>query len=470
MARSATSQYSIGLHFGLESVRVVVVDIRTGRIARQTSQDYAHGVIDQSLPGSGARLPSGYALQHPRDWLDAASAACRQAMLESDATADQVIGIGVAFTSCTILPCQADGTPLCLTEKFKNVPLAWPKLPTHRTAMAEADRMNAIAQEQKEPWLARYGGIIGIDWFFPKMLETLNHEPATFDAAAVWVEGGDWLVWQLIDGPYPSCKADSVIRSICQAGFKALWNNQSGYPPRAYFEAVHPKLDIAVETTFTGILQRPGSSAGELTEASAKLLGLKPGITVSSAIIDSHAIVPGAGVAAPSTLVMVMGERPSLLMNSRIEAIPPGVAGVVEDGILEGYIGYEIRDSSVGNALTDEPSMEAAAFRIRSLCDAFRDAGVPVRRFVAVGDLPEKSPQMMQIYADVLDARIKLAASDQPIALGAAILGCIAADSGHASISQAIHAMAPERKHPIYRPDLRARRRYDELYEKHRPH
>jgi L-ribulokinase len=253
---------------------------------------------------------------------------------------------------------------------------------------------------------------------------------------------------------------------------------------------------------------------------------------VSAAIIDAHAGVPGAGVAAPSTLVMVMGTSSCHMMNSRIEAMVPGVAGVVEDGILPGYFGYETGQASVGDAfawlvktfhlshetlnreataltpgaggvmaidwlngcrtplmdgrlsggfigitLNTQPAqlyralMEATAFGVRWICDTLREAGVPVRRFVASGGLPGKSPLLMQIYADVLDAKIKPAASDQSVALGAAILGCIAAGekaTGYASISQAIHAMAPEREDLVYRPDLRARKQYDKLYDVYR--
>jgi len=527
-----SSRYSIGLDFGTESVRVLVVDIRDGRIAGQASEDYAHSVIDQTLPTSGEKLPPDYALQHPQDWLEATSIACKEAMRAADASADQIVGIGVDFTSCTMLPCLADGTPLCLTERFRNTPLAWPKLWKHHGAKAETDRINQVAQERKEKWLARYGGIIGIEWFFPKILETLNHEPKVYDAADVWIEGGDWFVWQLIDGPFPRCNPSRISRSTCQAGYKACWNRHTGYPSREYFKAVDPRLESVVQEKMPGTLQSPGTCAGNLSEAGAKLLGLKSGIPVSAAIIDAHAGVPGAGVASPSTLVMVMGTSSCHMLNSRIEAMAPGIAGVVEDGILPGYFGYETGQASVGDAfawlvktfnlshqtLTREATslppgsggvmaidwlngcrtplmdarlsggfvgitlgtrpaqlyramMEATAFGVRWICDTLREAGVPVRRFVASGGLPGKSPLLMQIYADVLDARIRPAASEQSVALGAAILGCIAAGqhaTGYASISQAIHAMAPEREDVIYRPDLRARKQYDKLYEIYR--
>lgn len=523
-----SNRFSLGLDFGTESVRAILADLRTGAIAGQTSVNYRHGVIDQSLPTGGGKLPYDYALQHPQDWLDDAASACRKAMRAADAKPDQVVGIGVDFTSCTMLPCLTDGTPLCLVSKFEKTPLAWPKLWKHHGAKEATDRINQIARERDEPWLKRYGGTIGLEWFFPKILETVTDEPKIYDAAEVWLEAGDWFVWQLTSGPYPRCKPTELARSTCQAGYKAQWNKQTGYPSREFFKAVNPKLADVVSAKMPGTLTSPGAKAGELTEAAAKTFGLRGGIPVSAVIIDAHAGVPGAGVAAPSTMVMVMGTSSCHMMNSRVEALVPGIAGVVEDGILPGYFGYETGQASVGDAfawmsktlnlshkelneraaalgpgsggvlaidwlngcrtplmdgrlsgsfvgltLGTRPEqmyralMEATAFGVRWICDTLREGGVPVRRFVASGGLPAKSPLLMQIYADVLDAKIKPAASDQSVALGAAILGAIAAGpsaTGHASISQAIHAMAPEREDLVYRPDVQARKKYDKLY------
>ncbi len=528
------ARYSIGLDFGTESVRVVVVDIADGRIAAQAGSAYRHGVMHHELIDEDVRvpLPPDYALQHPQDWLDGASEACRSAMKASGATPEQVIGIGVDFTSCTMLPAFADGTPVCFFERFTRVPLAYPKLWKHHGAKAEADRINELARERNEPWLARYGGTIGLEWFFPKVLETLNHEPGVYDIADVWLEAGDWFVWQLTSGPFPDCSTTNLVRSTCQAGYKAQWNAQSGYPSREFFAALHPKLADVVETKMCGTMKSPGTSAGVLTERAAELLGLRPGIPVSAAIIDAHAGVPGAGVASPSTMVLVLGTSACHMMNSRIEQLAPGIAGVVEDGVLPGYYGYETGQASVGDAfawfvdtfhlshealsaeaaklppgsggvmaldwlngcrtplmdgnlsgafigltLGTTPAqmyralIEATAFGLRWIVETLQTAGVPVRRFVASGGLPAKSPLLMQIYADVLNERIALAESDQSVSLGAAILGCLAAGeqvTGYAQASQAIHAMARQREDLLYRPDLKSRRAYDELYKLYR--
>src|SRR5688572_27628407 len=142
------SQYAIGFDYGTESVRAAVVDIRNGRIAGQASQNYQHGVIDRALPTSGATLPADYALQHPQDWMDDLAVACKAAMKAAGASPEQVVGIGVDFTSCTMLPALRDGTPLCLVEKWKNTPLAWPKLWKHHGAKAATETINAVARER----------------------------------------------------------------------------------------------------------------------------------------------------------------------------------------------------------------------------------------------------------------------------------------------------------------------------------
>jgi len=521
-------RYAIGFDFGTESVRVLAVRISDGQVAAQASSRYASGVIDDVLPTSGAKLPADYALQDPRDWMTGAAAACKEALKVAGVKPPNVVGIGVDFTSCTMLAAQANGTPLCLEERFARTPLAWPKLWKHHGAKSQTDRINQVAQERREPWLARYGGIIGLEWFFPKVLETLEHAPRVYLATDVWLEAGDWFVWQLISGPYPHCKETDVPRSTCQAGYKAMWNNKTGYPSREYFAAVHPEMADVVTSKMPGTLVAPGNRAGRLTARAAELLGLEAQIPVSAAIIDAHAGVPGAGVAADSTMVLVMGTSSCHMMNSKVERLAPGIAGVVEDGILPGYFGYETGQASVGDAfawlvdtfqlshermaqraaalppgsggvlaldwlngcrtplmdgrlsgsfigltLGTKPEqlyralLEATAFGLRWIVQLLREAGVPVERFVASGGLPAKSPLLMQIYADVLGEEILLAESDNSVALGAAILGCLAAgveSTGHASMEAAIRAMARQRSEPVYRPRAEAQSQYDKLY------
>ncbi|MCS7033974.1 MAG: ribulokinase [Phycisphaerae bacterium] len=528
-----TRRCSLGLDFGTESARAVIVDIADGSIVGQATCAYTHGVIDRQLPDSSIPLPADYALQHPRDWLESAAAATRGALAQAQGvTADHLVGIGVDFTSCTMLPCTKDGTPLCLLDRFRTTPLAWPKLWKHHGAKAETDRINRIARERNEPWLPRYGGTVGLEWFFPKILETLHHAPEVFDAAEIWIEAGDWLVWQLVSGPFPGCDPNSLTRSTCQAGYKALWNRTTGYPSAQFLAAVHPKLSDIVPRALPGVHRAPGEPAGRLSESAARMLGLRSGIAVSTAIIDAHAGVPGAGAAEPDTMVLVMGTSSCHMLNSRVETFAEGIAGVVEGGILPGYFGYETGQASVGDAfawlvetfglsheqlssraarlppgsggvialdwlngcrtplmdgrlsgalvgltLGTRPEqlyralMEATAFGLRWIVQTLRDAQVPVRRFVASGGLPARNPLLMQIYADVLQEPISLAESEQSVALGAAIIGCVSAGeelTGYRSVESAIRAMARQRQQPVYRPSAEASSIYQELYQLYR--
>jgi L-ribulokinase len=525
-------RYALGFDFGTESVRVLVVRLSDGYVAAQGAEAYAHGVIDETLPSNGEKLPADYALQDSRDWLASAAAACKAAMTIAGVAPADVFGIGIAFTSCTMLPCRVDGTPLHTIDAFERAPLAWPKLWKHHGAKAETDRINQIARERNEPWLQRYGGTIGLEWFFPKVLETLNGAPNVYEAADVWLEAGDWLVWQLTSGPFPHCDSASLARSTCQAGYKAMWNGATGYPTADYFAAVHPRLADVVTARMPGTLMAPGQRAGRLTARAAQLLGLEEGISVSTAIIDAHAGVPGAGVAEDSTMVLVMGTSSCHMINSKVEKLVPGVAGMVQDGILPGYFGYETGQASVGDAfawlvetfklshdamsraagelppgsggvlaidwlngcrtplmdgrlsgafigltLNTKPEqlyralLEATAFGLRWIVETLREGGVPVKRFVASGGLPARSPLLMQIYADVLGEEIKLAESEQSVAVGAAILGRLAAEEqvvGSAGMSAAIQEMARQRDDIVYRPRPAEQLRYDRLYELYR--
>jgi len=514
---------SLGLDFGTESVRALLVDLQ-GRERGVAVAKYPHGQIIEALPGSGKKLPTGFALQDPEDWLVAASRAVRAAMKEAKAMPAQVVGIGVDFTSCTMLPTLADGTPLCAMAKWRGQPLAWPKLWKHHGAVAQTERINAVARERNETWLARYGGIIGLEWFFPKMLETLEKAPRVFDAAEVWLEAGDWFVWQLIGGP-----AETLPRSACQAGYKAMWSREDGYPSAEFFRALDPRMENVVEEKMPGRILAPGERAGGLCRAMAKRLGLQEGTPVSSAIIDAHAGVPGAGASEPETLVMVMGTSSCHMLNSRVGRSVPGVAGVVRDGILPGYYGYETGQAAVGDAfewarrlvgvkdfealsarsaevnpgaegvrcldwfhgcrtplmngslkgmLTGltlnhgaahvfRAVLEASACGLRWIVDTLRDGGVPVRRFVATGGLPHHSPFFVQICADVLGQRIEVPAAKQGPALGAAILGALAAGA-FADAGSAIRAMAQTVRPRIVVPSKRAKDVYDRIYADYR--
>lgn len=515
--------YSLGLDFGTESVRALLVDLQ-GQERGVAVEKYRHGQITDLLPGTKEKLPPDFALQHPEDWFESTIRAIQTALRQTKISAQDIAGIGVDFTSCTMLPSIEDGTPLCLTKKWKSDKFAWPKLWKHHGAKSQTERINALARERNEPWLARYGGVIGLEWFFPKILETLECAPRVFAATDVWLEAGDWFVWQLVGGP-----ARDLPRSTCQAGYKAMWSRDEGFPSQDFFRAVHPKLENIVVEKIPGCFFAPGECAGGLSKEMSRRLGLREGTPVSSAIIDAHAGVPGAGAAEPSTLVMVMGTSSCHMLNSTVGKLIPGIAGVVKDGILPGYYGYETGQSAVGDAfewtrrlvgardfsiLTKQAAelppgadgvrcvewfngcrtplmdgsltgaftgltlshqsahvfravMEANACGLRWIVDTLREGGIPVKRLVATGGLPHNNPLFLQICADVLGERIEVSSTKQGPALGAAILGALAGGC-FPNASSAVRAMTQKNKTRSISPHRGAARAYDRIYKEYR--
>ena len=517
---SVQMKTTLGLDFGTESVRALLVSLDGTELA-SASSPYAHGQITRQLPGATQALPAHYALQHPLDWTASAAKATQAALKEAGLPGSAIAGIGVDFTSCTMLPTLRDGTPLCLLPEFALTPMAWPKLWKHHGAQDQTDRINALAHARGERFLRRYGGSIGLEWFFPKILETLETEPAVYAATEVWLEAGDWLVWQLVGGP-----AEALVRSTCQAGYKGMWSPAEGWPSPDFLHALHPALRNVAGEKLPGRFLSPGSCAGGLSRSAAALLGLVEGTPVSAATIDAHAGVPGAGAAAPGTLVLVLGTSSCHMLNSLSEMTVPGVAGIVPDGILPGYCGYETGQAAVGDAfdwlarLTGQsldklgeaaaalppgadglrcldwlngcrtPLMdgslrgafaglalhhgpahlyrallEGSAFGLRWIVELLRDGGVPVHRFVATGGLPHHNPLVVQVYADVLGAEITVHPAKQGPALGAAILGALAAGL-FPSPAKAIAAMAtpPPGTAKVFQPDSSRADAYQQIY------
>ena len=520
---------ALGLDFGTESARAVLIDA-AGNELGVASHAYAHGQITESLPGTGEALPPNFALQAPGDWINSSAAATCDALSKSGIDPARIVGIGVDFTSCTMLPSKADGTPLCELPELATTPLAWPKLWKHHGAIEQTERMNEIAKQRGESFMDRYGGTIGLEWFFPKLLETIELAPKVAEAAEVWLEAGDWFTWRLVGGG-----ADRLPRSTCQAGYKALWSAEEGFANQDYLAAVDAKLAEAARNKMPGRMLSPGECAGELTQSMAARFGLPAGIAVSAATIDAHSAVPGVGEAEPGTLVMVLGTSSCHMLNA-VEGKPvAGVAGIVEGGILPGMFGYETGQAAVGDAfawllkllnldsldqlgndatalppgaegvmcldwmngcrtplmdgslkgaftglsLGTTPAhlyralLEASAFGVRWIVDVLREGGIPVERFVATGGLPHHNPAVVQVYADVLASEIEVHPSQQGPAVGAAVLGMLAAGeakSGFASVADAAKAMAavPASKKKLVKPDLKDKASYDELYFRYR--
>src|SRR2546426_2074530 len=212
-------KHTIGIDFGTESARAVLVDVASGRVAATASAPFPHGVIDRSLPGQSDHLPPEWALQHPGDWVAAAEQLLRT--MAQHTNADDIVGLGVDFTSCTVLPVTTEGTPLCLQADFARDPHAWPKLWKHHAAQPYADRINAARARAGGAFLEFYGGKTSSEWLWAKGWQVLAEAPAVARATARWIEGGDWIVWQL---------TGTEMRSACQAGYKATGRKTPATP------------------------------------------------------------------------------------------------------------------------------------------------------------------------------------------------------------------------------------------------
>ena len=345
-SRSTSSRrYVLGIDFGTLSGRALVVDAATGEEVSTAVHEYPHGSIEEHLPGGTDRLPPEFALQHPGDYLEVLFKAVPKALRQAGIRPEQVVGIGTDFTSCTILPTKADGTPLCLDPAWRREPHAWVKLWKHHAAQPEADRINEVGLARKERFIRAYGGRYSSEWFFSKVLETLRKAPGVYKAADRILEAGDWIVWQL-------CGVER--RCISAAGFKAMAVYPDGnggwtYPSREFFRALHPKLENVVEQKLSTNFAPLGSKAGGLTPAMARRMGLLPGTPVAVGNIDAHVAVPACGVTEAGNLVMIMGTSTChLLVGDRRQEVE-GMCGVVADGVIPGSWGYEAGQAGVGD-------------------------------------------------------------------------------------------------------------------------
>ena len=335
-------RYTIGVDFGTESGRAVLVDCADGRELATTVYPYANGVIDERLPEPYAHveLEPDWALQDPQDYLRALEHTVPAVLTEAHIDPGEVIGIGIDFTSCTMLPTTADGTPLCLLDDLRGDPHAWVKLWKHHAAQPEADRINAVAAERGEPWLTRYGGRISSEWFFAKTLQILDEAPGVYARADRLIEAADWIVWQL---------TGVETRNNCTAGYKAMWSKRDGFPADDYFAALDPRLEHVVDEKLSRAITPVGTPAGVLTERSAMLTGLRPGTPVAVANVDAHVSAPAATVTQPGTMVVIMGTSNCHIVLGDQLALVEGMCGAVEDGVVPGLFGYEAGQSGVGD-------------------------------------------------------------------------------------------------------------------------
>ncbi|NLO45597.1 MAG: ribulokinase [Clostridiales bacterium] len=333
------SKYAIGIDYGTLSGRALLVDVKTGAELATSVYDYPHSVMDTSLP-SGKALKADWALQHPRDYIDVLAHTIPAVIEESGVDARDIIGIGIDFTACTILPTLKDGTPLCFLDKYSDEPHAYVKLWKHHAAQEYATRINEIAKKRSEEFLKYCGGKVSSEWAIPKVWQVFDEAPALYKDADRFIEAADWVVWQL---------TGHETRNACCAGYKALWNKNNGFPSDDFFKSLDSGLEHVIDEKFGRQVMPIGAKAGEINDFAAKLTGLCAGTAVAVGIIDAHVFVPAVGITREGEMLAIMGTSTCHMMLSDKERFVDGICGVVADGIMPGYYGYEAGQGCVGD-------------------------------------------------------------------------------------------------------------------------
>ncbi len=520
--------FTVGVDFGTLSGRAVVVRVADGAEVGSAVYEYPHAVMDTHLTAGAptpSTLPPDWALQVPSDYVGVLMNAVPAAVNAAGIEAGQVIGIGTDFTACTILPVLADGTPLCELPEYADRPHAYVKLWKHHAAQAHADRINELAHQRSEPWIARYGGLISSEWEFAKGLQLLEEDPEIYQRMDFFVEAADWIVWQLT-GRY--------VRNACTAGYKGIYQN-GRYPDREFLAALNPEFSGFAEEKLAQEIGQLGDVAGGLTAEAAIWTGLPEGIAVAVGNVDAHVTAPAAQATQAGQMVAIMGTSTCHVVSHDRLVEVPGMCGVVDGGIVAGLYGYEAGQSGVGdifawyvknqvpgqyvedaaaaglsvhqhltdlayqepvgahglvaldwhsgnrsvlvdhelsgivvgNTLATRPEqgyralLEATAFGTRVIVETFVAAGVPITEFIVAGGLL-KNPQLMQTYCDVLRLPISTIASEQGPALGSAIHAAVAAGV-YPDVRAAAEAMGAVDR-AVYTPNESAAAIYDGLF------
>ena len=517
-----SARYSIGLDYGTNSVRALIVNVANGKEVGTAVWEYAHGTHGVIL----SRDPN-LARQHPADYLTGAEITIKKALAQAKRSVrgfkpEQVVGIGVDTTGSTPMPVDANGRALAFDKRFAKNPAAMAWLWKDHTGVVEAAEITKLAKEIRPHYLAKCGGTYSSEWFFSKILRCLDVAPEVFGAAYTWDEIADWIPATLTGTEAP----DKLTVGICAAGHKAMYNDAwGGYPDAEFLNQLHPALG-ALRSRLRPQARMIDRAVGGLTADWAQRTGLPAGIPVAVGAFDAHLGGVGCGI-APGTLVKIIGTSTCDIVIAPVGeqlADIPGLCGIVNGSVLPGYYGLEAGQSAVGDifnwfvnylhagsheeltqaaaklkpgasgllaldwnngnrtilvdqrltglllgqTLYTRPAeiyralIEATAFGALTIINRFEEYGVKVEQIINCGGIAEKNPVAMQIYADVTGRPMKISRSAQTCALGAAIAGAVVAGA-HPNYPAAQKVMTGVKKR-VFTPDVRAHAVYKELY------
>jgi len=519
-------RYTIGLDYGTNSARALVVDCADGREIGAAVVGYPSGQQGVILDPGDHHL----ARQNPADYLWVLEEATRGALAaaqkaDANFSAAQVIGIGMDGTGSSPLPVDANNVPLAMATAFSARPAAQCWLWKDHTGIPEAEAITAIAKSLRPQYLAKIGGTYSSEWFWAKIWHCLKTDPEVFAAAFSWVELADYVPAVLCGVSDPR----QIRRGVCMAGHKAMYADEwGGLPDAEFLTVMDPQLASLRERLYDTAYDA-SVPAGTLCAEWAAKLGLPVGIPVAIGEMDVHYGAIGCGV-SEGTLVKVIGTSTcdcGVIAAAKKPADIPGICGIVKGAILPGYYGIEAGQSAVGDIfkwwvegvcggdsalfqtlsaevaamrpgqtgllaldwnngnrtiLVDQrltglllgqtlhttraeiyrALIEATAFGARTILERLKEYGVPVERIICSGGIAEKDPVLMQIYADVTGCEMLVSRSAQSCALGAA-LGAAVVAGAYPGYAEAQAAMTGVKPHS-YQPNPAATVVYDELY------
>ncbi len=513
-----TPAFTLGLDYGSNSVRCVIIDLANGQLCGTAVWGYAAGDAGVLTDPANHHV----ARQSPQDYLDGLEKTVVPALAQAASypgfKPERVIGIGVDTTGSTPIPVDAHMTPLAMKPEFKNNLNAHAWMWKDHSGMAEAEQITALATRHRPHYLAKCGGTYSSEWLFSKIWHCLKADRRVFDAAHSWIEFTDFIPAVLAGVKRP----EEVKCGICAAGHKAMYCEEWGGLPDPEFLAL---LDPAIAALRPRLCQKAHTAdqlAGHLCPEYAAKLGLPAGIAIAVGAFDAHLGAVGAGV-SPGRMVKIVGTSTcDILVAPNTTKLPdiPGVCGIVDGSTLPGYYAIEAGQSAVGDIFnwfvkvvcqegdsyhrtlsqeaakqrpgqsgllaldwnngnrtilvdarlsglllgytlhTSRPEIyraliEATAFGARRILDRIEEYGVKVDEVINCGGIAEKDALFMQVYADVLGRPMKISASAQTCALGAALMAAVAAGpaaGGFASCEaaqQAICACKEQVYHPI---------------------
>ncbi|MGL4944547.1 MAG: ribulokinase [Thermoguttaceae bacterium] len=528
-------RFSLGVDYGTNSVRALIVDVTDGSEVGTAVAAYPSGeagiILDPKNPLVARQSPADYV----NCFVKAVSGAVRAAK-KNDAkfSPEEIAGIGIDTTGSTPIPVNRDGVALgCLPEWANNRAAQawlWKDHSSHREAADITAAAKKYAAAGGSDYLAKCGGTYSSEWYWSKIWHCKREDPKVFAAAYSWVELADFIPAVITGNIDPH----TLSRGICASGHKAMCNENWGGLPSAEFLKTLDRDLAKLRDRFASHTQTADKLAGHLLPEFSKKCGLVAGTPVAVGAMDAHMGAVGAGI-KPGTLVKIIGTSTCDMMVHPLDeplADIPGLCGIVPGSVLPNMYGLEAGQSAVGDifnwfvknlasttkgdphvVLTREAEklvpgasgllaldwnngnrtilvdpllsgllvgqtlhttaaeiyralVEATAFGALTIINRFEEYGVAVREVVNCGGIAEKSPLVMQIYADVCNRPMKVSRSPQTCALGAAIFGAVAGGV-YKDVATAQKKMTGV-KPTVYQPNKKNVATYKQLYKLYR--